>query len=175
MKKIYSKPLIKKLYKGQEIHPYFIKYGFEPEPDNNIKKTVDLKNVDKLNQFLEIHSERIFTFSTEYLPSQLKKLRKSLIDNNFISDSITENQFIYIFTGQLITDRMKPIKWKIRWGGKESLRCFLELLLLGKTVHRDQVKKCFIDWNNKPFLISKPTGETHGYYYFQLEKIIDST
>lgn len=174
MKKIYSKPLVKKFRKGQlsekgrsrwhEVHTTFIKYGIESEdvstkPKKKLNQQLFKNQIDKLPR----------TFSTEYTPKQLKQLRQSLIEENFICDNISENQFIYIFTGQLITDRMTPIKWKIRWGGKMSLRCFLELLLL--PVHKNQVRNCFIDADSKPFLISKPNGKI-SFYHKRLKKIV---
>lgn len=174
MKKIYNKPLVKKSYKGQEVHPDYKKYGIEPEI--HAEQTVDLKEVSKLSRRLKSRIEKqgdIYTFSTEYMPEQLKKLRKFLINDNFICDDITENQFCYIFTEQLLPDYIKRIKWK---GSKESLRYFLELLIPEITLHKNQVAKCFVDIDNDPMAISKPNRKkgTRKDIKTRLIKIIDN-
>jgi hypothetical protein len=149
MKKIY----FVKYFFHQPVHTDYKKYGTVPEP--RAEQTVDLKKVDQVNKHINdlLADGKLLTFSTEYMPFQLKKLRLELISDNFIFDDITENQFCHIFTGQLMTDFVKPIKWK---GSKESLRFFLELLIPGIVIHKYQVANCFVDVDNKPIIISKP-------------------
>jgi hypothetical protein len=144
-------------------------YPKTPEiPKPKVESKVNLKEAQRLSLKLKAHPDRIYTFSTERTPDQLKILRQRLIDGKFISDNITEDQFIYIFTEQLVVDYMVPIKWKIRRGGKTALKYFLELLFI--PIHKNQVSNCFIDADGKPFLISKP-NRINGNYGNQLEKI----
>jgi len=110
------------------------------------------------------------TFLTGLTGEQLKKLRKSLIDENFIYNSIKENEFIYIFSGEPITKGMKPIKWKLP-RGLTALRDLITLLMPGETVHKKQVRHCFIDENDKPIEILKPQKNEYSKYYEILEKI----
>jgi hypothetical protein len=110
------------------------------------------------------------TFITGLPDETLKKLRKSLIDNNFICNSIKENEFIYIFSCKPITKEMKPIKWKLH-RGLSALREFI-FLLTGETVHKNQVRHCFIDKNDKPCEILKPKKDEYSQHYKKLEEII---
>jgi len=150
------------------VNTFYKKYEYPETPKPNIKSEVNLREVKRLSLKLKLHEDRIYTFSTEYTPNQLKRLRQSLIEENFISDNITEDQFIYIFTDQLVINKMVPIKWKVRWGGKTSLKYFLELLFI--PIHKNQVRNCFIDADNKPFLIPKP-NRIKGIYRKKLEQI----
>ncbi len=147
---------MKKIFRNGEWHKvhlaYYKKYGLEKEPSE--PEGVNLKKVGKLLKKLKSNRHNIFTFSTEYMPFQLKKLRTLLIEDNFIFADITENQFCHIFTEQLVTEKTKRIRWKT---SKEALRYFLKYLIpsIG-TLHKNQVANCFSDKDGKPFEISKP-------------------
>jgi len=129
----------------------------------DVRKRIEKRETEKRGQ----------TFVTGYTPQELRELRKSLIDNNFICNSITEDEFVYIFSGKPITGGMKPIKWKLH-RGNTALRNFLSLLMPGKTIHKNQVRHCFIDDKDKPIEILKPKKDEYSKHYETLEKIIVS-
>lgn len=114
------------------------------------------------------------TFSTGYSPEQLKKLRKALIDSCFIFNSISEADFIYIFTGQPITNKLRPIKWQFSRGINIAVRDFITELIPGEPVHIPQVTKCFIDKKGMPVKINKPKENEHSKYCKKLVDIIES-
>ncbi|MCK9412100.1 MAG: hypothetical protein M0Q53_07345 [Prolixibacteraceae bacterium] len=114
------------------------------------------------------------TFSTNLTKEQLTKFRKGLIDYNLIYNCITDNEFAYIFTGKPIKGKMIPIKWKLPCGAKTATRTFIELLLPGETVRKNQVKRCFIDRDNKPIELLKPKEGEHSKYIDTFEEIIRS-
>jgi hypothetical protein len=121
------------------------------------------------------HLEKLpITFSPAYSKDQLRDLRKKLIEKDFIYSSITEADFVYIFTGQPILKGMKAIKWKKTKG---SLRDLLTILMPGKTIHLDLVAKCFQDSTENPFKIGKPKLNARKHYsesYGRLKAIISS-
>jgi len=117
----------------------YIRYGIEP----NKKYLKELRE----------HPYNYLTFDSAYPISQLKKLRKNLIDSDLISKNITIAQFAAIFRKQFLAGGIKPICWH---GSKESLRYFIEQLIPGIIIHKNQVAQCFEDSQHKSILISKP-------------------
>lgn len=146
-------------------------------------KEYDSTAIKSLKTFLEVVKDRIKrreneqldklpkTFLTVYTPEQLKDLRKELIHEGFIYSSISEVDFVYIFSGKPITPETKPIKWKLH-RGNTALRTFISLLMPGETVHKNQVRHCFIDDKDKPIEILKPQKGEYSKHYAILEKII---
>jgi hypothetical protein len=100
------------------------------------------------------------TFITDYTPDQLKKLRGELIKENFIYNSITEEEFVYIFKGNPINDSMKPVKLTMDWGSKSFVRTFLTMLMPGHDLIKKQVRNCFIDSKGLPVELAKPKGKS---------------
>jgi hypothetical protein len=87
-------------------------------------------------------SENILnTFKTDYTLSQLKTIRERLIKTRLI-DNISENAFIYIFTGKPITKRMKRIIWKKKPPLGHS---FLKRVVYqNEQFNFKQIEECFI-------------------------------
>jgi hypothetical protein len=70
-------------------------------------------NINEVEAYLkdEPNDKSPKTFKVEYTSPQLNKIRENLINEKII-DNISENDFIYLFTGQPIFNGMKSIKWK---------------------------------------------------------------
>lgn len=120
--------------------------------DKKPAEGLDIKKLKKLRSKQDKSYEYV-TFKTLYLPEHLDNKRLRLIDAGFISSDTGENQFINIFTEQLISRKIQPVVWL---GTKEALRFFLETLIPGVTLHKEQVANCFSDRSGNPIKISKP-------------------
>lgn len=110
------------------------------------------------------------TFLTSLNPDQLKKLRGELIEKDIIYNSISEDEFIYIFSDKPITDSMKPIKLKFTWGAKSFVRTFLTMLMPGQPLEKKQIRACFIDSGGRPVELAKPKEDSK--YIGELENIL---
>jgi len=129
---------------------YYKKYCIEPEP-GKVPAGVNLKEVKRILKKLKSRHD-IYTLSTEYMPYHLKRLRALLIEDNFIFDDITENQFCHIFSNQFVSKYTKRITWR---KSKESLRYFLENFIPGIYIYKDQIKNLFNDKTGNPMIINK--------------------
>lgn len=74
------------------------------EQKKRISKPEDLESSEQLDELPK-------TFLSKYTLPRLNTIRERLIKANIIGD-ISENDFIYIFSGKPITEKMKLIKWK---------------------------------------------------------------
>lgn len=129
-----------------------------------VKDRIKTREAEQLNELPK-------TFKTGYRPEQLKELRKALIGEGFICNSISENDFVYIFSEQPITRDVQPIKWKVL-RGLTALREFIALVTGDPVVHTKQVERCFIDIKNKPCRVPKPKKREYSQHYKYFETIL---
>jgi len=120
---------------------WFVKY---------VKKTSDNYRAVKIMDyhFHLFHKERsklmgndllLRTFNTSYTPSQLKTIRKNLITEKIISN-ITEDDFLYLFTGLPIKENMTQLNWK---KSVSFAHFFLsKVVYCGVNFDTKQVKQC---------------------------------
>jgi hypothetical protein len=118
---------------------------------------IKLIELGKLIEFkmetMETIGEDLPTFKTNYTPNQLKELHKRLYQGGYI-ERIDEKEFLYLFEGKPIIEKMKPLKWN---KSLPMAHTFLSIIVYcGSQFNFNQVNSCMkfnkdaiLDSNNK--------------------------